>query len=146
MSNNRITPKLRGAVKQRAQNCCEYCCSQARFSMQPFAVEHVVPKSKGGKTAPENLAWSCQGCNNHKYNKTEAFDLISGEMVPLYNPRKQRWRTHFTWNYGCSLLVGLTAAGRATIEALYLNRKELVELRQVLYSVEKHPPKKFSKR
>ena len=146
MSNQRITPKLRSAVKLRAQNCCEYCCSQARFSMQPFAVEHIVPKSKSGKTTPNNLAWSCQGCNNHKYNKTEAFDLVSGQRVPLYNPRMQRWAVHFAWNYDCSLIIGLTATGRATIEALYINRQELVDLRRILYGVDQHPPKKFPKR
>jgi hypothetical protein len=114
--------------------------------MQPFAVEHIVPKSKGGKTTSENLAWSCQGCNNHKYNKTDAFDSISGRKAPLYNPRKQRWHAHFAWNYDCSLLIGLTATGRATVEALYVNREELIELRRILYSVDQHPPKKFSKR
>lgn len=145
MSNKRMTPKLRDTVKKRAQNCCEYCCSQARFSMQPFAVEHIVPQSKGGETTLGNLAWSCQGCNNYKYNKTEALDTISGKRVPLYNPRKQRWRFHYAWNYDCSLMIGLTATGRATIEALRINRQELIDLRKILYSLDQHPPKKFSK-
>ena len=38
------------------------------------------------------------------------------------------------------LIVGRTMAGRATVEALHLNRPELINLRRVLYAVGEHPP------
>ncbi len=38
-------------------------------------------------------------------------------------------------------IVGRTATGRATVEALYLNRFELLNLRRVLKAVGEHPPK-----
>ncbi|MGE0083882.1 MAG: HNH endonuclease [Desulfococcaceae bacterium] len=66
MRKNRITVTLKRSVAEQAEGCCEYCLSQLRFSMQSFSIEHIIPADKGGKTESENLALSCQGCNNHK--------------------------------------------------------------------------------
>jgi hypothetical protein len=38
------------------------------------------------------------------------------------------------------LIIGRTATGRATIEALHLNRPELLNLRRALRAVGAHPP------
>jgi hypothetical protein len=38
------------------------------------------------------------------------------------------------------LIIGLTPTGRATIEALHLNRANVVNLRRVLYALGEHPP------
>lgn len=88
----------------------------------------------------ENLAYSCQGCNNHKYIKTDGLDPVSGEVTPLFHPRRQRWRDHFIWSHGFTRIVGLTPTGRATVESLRLNRESLVNLRRVLYEHGQHPP------
>jgi hypothetical protein len=61
-------------------------------------------------------------------------------MVPLYNPRQQRWQDHFCWSDNHAQIVGLTPTGRATVEALKMNRTGLVNMRQVLYLIGKHPP------
>jgi hypothetical protein len=45
-----------------------------------------------------------------------------------------------SWNEDASLVIGRTPTGRATIEALRLNRPELVNLRRVLFAVGEHPP------
>jgi hypothetical protein len=37
-------------------------------------------------------------------------------------------------------MAGLTSIGRATIEALQLNRQNLVNLRRMLYAMGEHPP------
>ena len=37
-------------------------------------------------------------------------------------------------------MVGVTATGRATIEALRLNRSGVVNLRRILYLAGEHPP------
>ena len=74
MSQNQLTSQLKQAVRARAKNCCEYCHSQEKFATQSFSIEHIYPLSKGGKTTLDNLALACQGCNNHKYNKTEGTD------------------------------------------------------------------------
>jgi hypothetical protein len=139
MSEDRVTPEQRAVVVERARGCCEYCWSQARFATQSFSVEHIVPRSKGGTTSLENLALSCQGCNNHKYSHVEARDPISGQTVPLYHPRQQRWLDHFAWNDDYTLIIGISPIGRATVAALRLNREGVVNLRRVLYALGEHP-------
>lgn len=141
MPDSHVTPQLKELVKTRAAGCCEYCRSQERFAPDSFSVEHIIPRVSGGKTSLSNLALACQGCNNHKYTKTEAFDGVSGEMVSLFNPRQHSWAEHFAWTEDFSLMVGLTPTGRATIEALKLNRGGVVNLRNALRFSGKHPPK-----
>lgn len=140
MSENRVTAQQKKIIVERAKGCCEYCLSQARFAMQSFSVEHIIPKSKGGKTTLNNLALACQGCNNYKYNKTEWHDPINNKLIALYNPRQQVWNQHFAWNENFTIVIGLTPTGRATVEALKLNLEGVVNLRQVLYSAGEHPP------
>ena len=140
MSESRVTAQQKKAVAERAKGCCEYCRSQARFAIQPFSLEHILPLSKGGETTLDNLALACQGCNNHKYNKTEVRDSVSGEIVSLYHPRQQRWLEHFAWDDDFTLVSGLTPTGRITVEALQLNREGVVNLRRILYAIREHPP------
>jgi len=121
MSDKRVPAKQRRAIIERAQGCCEYCYSQVRFAIASFSVEHIIPQSRGGKTDLDNLALACFGCNGHKHTKIEALDPISGQIVKLYNPRKQKWYDHFRWNDDFTLVMGLTSIGRATVEALRLN-------------------------
>jgi 5-methylcytosine-specific restriction endonuclease McrA len=140
MPEKRVTAEQRQVVLERAHGCCEYCKSQARFATQSFSIEHIIPRQLGGETTLENLALACQGCNNHKYTKTEARDPVSDNVVPLYHPRQQRWHDHFAWNDDFTLVIGFTPIGRATLKALQLNREELVNLRRVLYAMGEHPP------
>lgn len=140
MSENRVTAPQKKSVVKRANGCCEYCISQERFAIQAFSAEHIIPKSQGGETNLDNLALSCQGCNNHKYNKTQGRDPISGEIVPLYHPRQQLWNDNLAWNNDFTLVIGLTPTGRATVETLQLNREGVVNLRRVLYAMGEHPP------
>jgi hypothetical protein len=140
MPEHQVTAQKKKAVVERARGCCEYCRSQARFAVQPFSVEHIIPKSQGGQTTLDNLALACQGCNNHKYTKTEGSDPVTGDIVSLYHPRQQQWRDHFAWNDDFTLIIGLTPIGRATVEALWLNREGLVNLRRILYAMAEHPP------
>jgi 5-methylcytosine-specific restriction endonuclease McrA len=140
MSEARLTASQKTHVAERARHCCEYCWSQARYSPDPFSVEHIIPHTAGGMNELENLALACQGCNNRKYVSTSAVDSVSGETVPLYHPRQHAWRDHFAWSVDFIYIVGLTPIGRATIEKLRLNREGVVNLRRVLYTLGKHPP------
>lgn len=99
-----------------------------------------MPESLGGETTAENLALACQGCNNKKYNKTQALDPISDAIVRLFHPRQDDWHEHFAWQPDCLTLIGLTPTGRATIAALELNRPGVVNLRRSLLREELHPP------
>ncbi len=98
MSQNKLTSQLKEAVRVRAKNCCEYCHSQEKFATQSFSIEHIYPLSKGGETKLDNLALACQGCNNHKYNKTEETDPVTGKIVSLFHPRRENWQDNFSWN------------------------------------------------
>lgn len=143
MRKSRTTIRQRRVVVERAQGCCEYCLSQANFSTESFSVEHIIPLSKGGKTVLDNLALSCQGCNNYKYTKTEGFDPVSLQWAPLYHPRQQKWEDHFAWNQDYTLIIGLTPTGRATVETLHLNRTPVINFRRVLYAAHEHPPTSY---
>jgi 5-methylcytosine-specific restriction endonuclease McrA len=88
MSKRRPSARQRESVRAKAGERCEYCLSQERFSPDTFSVEHVIPRAKGGDNTAKNLALACQGCNNRKYLATEAVDGVTGEMAPLYHPRR----------------------------------------------------------
>src|SRR5439155_7463151 len=102
MPSERVPRGLRRRAGDRARWLCEYCLSPAAFSTQPFEVDHVIPYSKGGLTAADNLALSC-GCNTYKGDKTRARDPGTGRRVALYNPRCQRWARHFAWSENAQL-------------------------------------------
>lgn len=78
--------KWRRFVSDRARGCCEYYLSQAKYAPDPFSIEHVFPRSKGGTDDLDNLAWACMGCNGMKYNETHAIDPVSMEEVALFHP------------------------------------------------------------
>lgn len=140
MPENYIPVALKRLVFERARGCCEYCYSQSKFAIESLVIEHILPISRGGETIPENLALSCQGCNNHKYNKIEGLDPVDAQPVPLYHPRTMAWSDHFAWNEDTTLIIGLTPIGRATVETLRLNRPGVVNLRQILRTAGQHPP------
>jgi hypothetical protein len=131
---------VRKIVCERALDCCEYCQMQATLSHDPFSAEHIVPIAKGGLDDLENLAWSCLGCNLFKAVATHVFDLLTGDLVPLYNPRTNNWSEHFIWTENFSQIIGITSTGRASVTRLKLNRTGLVNLRKILVAADKHPP------
>lgn len=135
-----VTARELQQIVDRAEGCCEYCRSRADHATQSFSVEHIKPVSRGGETVLDNLALACTGCNSHKYTKIEEPDPFDGVSAPLYNPRSQRWRDHFRWNENYREIVGLTPTGRATVNALQMNRFGVVNMRRLLFGVGLHPP------
>jgi 5-methylcytosine-specific restriction endonuclease McrA len=140
MPESSIAASLKKAVVERARGRCEYCQAPESYSPSPFALEHILPQARGGLTILENLAHSCQGCNNHKFTRTHGRDPDTGKRVPLYNPRQHRWSDHFIWSQDSTRMIGLTPTGRATIVLLQLNRLGLINLRGILHELGKHPP------
>lgn len=135
-ASRRLVERLRA----RAHGCCEYCRSQERVAGEVFTVDHVVPRAKSGSDDLDNLALCCYVCNPLKGDKTEALDPKSRTAVPLFSPRAQRWADHFKWSDDGLLVVGTTPAGRATVEALKLNRTSLVLARETWVQWGVHPP------
>jgi HNH endonuclease len=138
--SERTPEPMRRIVAARARGYCEYCRCWDQFATESFTVEHIKPRQAGGETVLENLAWSCFGCNSHKHTKTQATDPETGEKIALYNPRQQFWSEHFSWSDDFTQVIGKTACGRATVEALRLNRVGVVNLRRLLRSANLHPP------
>lgn len=99
----------RRLVQKRAGNRCEYC--HVHEDNEPFAfhLEHVVPEKHGGSDDTSNLAWSCQSCNLGKGSNLTG--RVRSEIVPLFNPRTQKWVRQFRWSG--PRLVGKTKCGRA---------------------------------
>lgn len=58
--------------------------------------------------------------------------------------RRGRRRDHFVWSSDFVRILGYTPTGRATVEALRLNREGLINLRRILYAAGEHPPAETS--
>lgn len=80
-------------------------------------------------------------CNDHKGNRIAATDPSSGEVVRLFDPRRQLWADHFEWSLSGDIILGKTAIGRATIVAGRLNRAEIVDARRCWVIAGWHPPR-----
>jgi hypothetical protein len=65
-------------------------------------------------------------------------DWISGQIVPLFNPRQHNWHEHF--RFEGAQIVGSTAIGQATVRLLRLNDPERVASRQILIEIGLYPP------
>ena len=141
MHSERIPAALRRRVQQRAKGRCEYCQYPDDFTIASFHCDHIIPRQKTGKTELDNLAWACPWCNTHKHTKTYAQDPQTEQRVPLFNPRLKKWQRHFMWSENLLTIIGRTQTGRATVEALNMNRAEHINLRRLLKVAGEHPPK-----
>ena len=140
MPSDRISQSVRHQVRERAEGFCEYCRAPGNFTTSPFHCEHIIPRKVSGKNALDNLAWACPWCNSAKHIKTHARDPRTGQRVPLFNPRLKKWNRHFMWSDDLLFIIGLTRTGRATVEALNMNRFEQVNLRRALRGSGEHLP------
>jgi 5-methylcytosine-specific restriction endonuclease McrA len=66
----------------RDQFSCQYCGTSHPTTELTF--DHVVPKSKGGKTSWENVVAACSGCNLRKGNLMP--NVV--RMLPLKKPQR----------------------------------------------------------
>jgi len=136
-----VIPKaLRELVVRRANGLCEYC-QTAQTIVIEIEVDHIIPESAGGLTTEENLCLACVSCNSYKNAAQIAPDPESGDDVPLYNPRTQKWKDHFRWSEEGTRLIGRTSTGRATVERLKINREIVVQARERWVKAGWHPPK-----
>lgn len=106
----------------------------------PLEIEHLHPESRGGPTARSNLWLACTRCNGFKGDRIASGDPDTGELVPLFNPRLQLWREHFSWSADGLTIVGLTPVGRATVLALRLNNEYILVARQFWVLAGRWPP------
>lgn len=135
-----IPVDLRQSIRDCFGNCCAYCRTAEALTVAIFEFEHIQPLTLGGHTEYANLCLSCPTCNRYKASRQTAIEPLSGEIFPLFHPQEQRWTDHFTWNNTSTEIVGLTSIGNTTIEALRMNRPQLVRVRRMWVTLDEHPP------
>lgn len=111
--------ELEKLVWERAAGRCEYCQVHRDDLDLPFEVDHVIAEHHLGPTEARNLCPACFACNRHKGPNVAGVDPKTRKIVPLFNPRRQKWSRHFRW--AGPVLVGRTPKGRATVIALKIN-------------------------
>jgi len=133
-----MTRALWKLVRERAGCRCEYChLHESAAPASTFHLEHVVAKQHAGSDDPANCAWSCRRCNYRKGPNLSGKDPLTGNIVRLFDPRRQSWARHFKW-LG-ALLAGRTQCGRATIAVLDINHPDRLKLRQTLIGAGEWP-------
>ena len=88
---------------------CQYCGD--RFVSEDLTYDHVIPKSRGGKTAWENIVTCCIDCNRLKGGRLPseaAMTLIRKPKRPTWVPAiritigfreiPSSWRDYLYWN------------------------------------------------
>lgn len=120
--------RVRLAVRERAENRCEYC--QKRQEESPLIalqIEHIIPRKHGGNDDFENLALACIDCNLRKSSDLAGIDPVTNQLTPLFHPRSDHWEDHFSWD-GLRI-VGLSAVGRTAVRVLDLNAPSRLRVR-----------------
>ncbi|NKQ35140.1 MAG: HNH endonuclease [Chloroflexi bacterium] len=140
MTRRYIPKEIRERVRKTAGNRCGYCQSHQKYILGPLEIERIIPRTHGGTDGEENLWLACRLCNSYKGSQYEFIDPVTGEKTPLYNPRRQKWRDHFTWDEEGVLIRGVSPTGRATVIALQLNNVIAVNVRRGWIKAGWHPP------
>jgi hypothetical protein len=133
-----VAEELARTLRPRAEGRCQYCLMHESLQGATFHIEHIIPQCKGGISDLKNLALACPGCNLHKAGRIMAIDPATGEYARLFHPILQRWSEHFRLN-GYQI-EGLTAVGRATVDALNLNDSRRRRIREVEEAFGLYPP------
>jgi 5-methylcytosine-specific restriction endonuclease McrA len=68
----------------RDGNQCQYCAEN--FSSSDLTLDHIIPKSRGGRNTWENLVVACKKCNQKKGAKIPQ----EADMHPIRQPVKPR--------------------------------------------------------
>jgi 5-methylcytosine-specific restriction endonuclease McrA len=72
-------------IFERDKNMCQYCSRQ--FKKTELTLDHIIPRSSGGRSTWENLVLACVPCNVRKGSR-----LPDDAGMPLIRqPRKPRW-------------------------------------------------------
>jgi hypothetical protein len=117
-------------VRERANNCCEYCRVSRFVELVPSQIDHVAPICHGGGSTFDNLALACLLCNRFKGSHVAGIDPETKRVIRLFHPRRDRWHEHFEWKG--ARIVGRTSIGRTTCAVLRLNLEFRVSYRRIL--------------
>jgi len=76
----------------RDHNTCQYC--GRRYTTSQLSLDHVIPRSRGGKTTWENIVIACVPCNQRKGGRTPVQAQMKLRVAPV-RPKKPTSRS--TW-------------------------------------------------
>lgn len=69
----------------RDRYTCQYCGRKP--DRVELTIDHVTPRSRGGKSIWENVVLACTRCNTTKGDKT----IVEASMSLIRNPKKPHW-------------------------------------------------------
>lgn len=133
----RISIQIRTFVANRANYQCEYCRIKEDDMFLAFEVDHIISLKHGGDNNPENLAYACPHCNQHKGTDIAIFVNEYRHIVPLFNPRIHQWDEHFLEENG--EIIPKTDIGQAATKILQFNDPDLIIIRRILKEAERWP-------
>ncbi|MEO8612722.1 MAG: HNH endonuclease signature motif containing protein [Chloroflexota bacterium] len=133
----RVPDALRRTVYGRAEGKCEYCLLHERYTVKRHHIDHITAEKHGGATDITNLCLSCAACNHYKGSDLTSIDPVTGKVIQLFHPRKDRWHQHF--RFEGALIQGITARGRVTVRLLHLNDEDSVNERTRLMELGAYP-------
>lgn len=126
-------------IAQRADHRCEYCRAPEVIFNFAFEAEHILPSARGGGDELFNLALACRACNLFKADRLHAVDELTGEVVDLFDPRRQNWQEPFQVELDSGRILGTTPVGRATVMALRMNHPLQLAARRQWMQLELFP-------
>ncbi len=138
MSKTYVPADLRQRVSARASRCCEYCLIHEDDSYYAVQVDHIISEKRGGRTEEDNLALACVVCNRAKGSGVGSIDWHTNTFVRFYNPRTDRWTSHF--NLDGVQIIPLTDIARVTERLLQFNIRERLLEREILQMIGRYPP------
>jgi 5-methylcytosine-specific restriction endonuclease McrA len=112
----KLIKKPKSAVRFSRQNIyardkyhCQYC--GRKFPSEDLTYDHVLPKSRGGKTEWNNIVTCCMPCNRQKGGRTPGeacMRLVQPPVRPRWVPALKitigfkeiptSWRDYLYWN------------------------------------------------
>jgi 5-methylcytosine-specific restriction endonuclease McrA len=80
-----VPPLTNQALFGRDRNTCLYCANN--FTDSDLTRDHLVPRSRGGQDAWDNVVAACRRCNHHKGNRLPdecGMELVALPYVPNF--------------------------------------------------------------
>jgi hypothetical protein len=133
-----ISSGLRQRIAVRADFLCEYCLIAEEDTFFGCHVEHIISLKHGGTSTPGNLAYACAFCNRYKGTDIASISQ-TGQLTRFFNPRTDRWASHFRLNG--SIILTLSVVGEVTAGILRFNDGDRVLEREVLSASGRYPNK-----
>jgi len=104
--HNLPVPLSRRAIFLRDGHTCQYCGAQP--GKDHLTIDHILPRSRGGRMEWENVVTSCGACNRRKGSRTPqeaAMKLLQAPVRPRFwamammmGPGNEVWRKYLYGN------------------------------------------------